>query len=220
MIQIHQHGLVTHPATVAALRDEYTARRCALVRQMLEPALLERLLQAVDVAHVHERTDTAKDGAVVAKELRVESAAIVSRMFALLFNTPALFRCIEQLTGCSTIGHFTGRIYMMQPDSNHHDSWHDDNNGNRLVGVSVNLSRTGYSGGQFRIRERASDHVLAEIHNIVPGDAHLFRIAPELEHCVAPVTGTATKIAYAGWFETRAKQAAAPTLTHASVIIP
>jgi hypothetical protein len=130
---------------------------------------------------------------------------MVAQAFTLLFNSTALFRLIEELTGCPAIGNFQGRIYMMRPDAGHYDTWHTDNDGNRLVGLSCNLS-AGYSGGVFQIRERQTERIVGEVTNTVRGDTHIFRIGPELQHRVTPVTGSVTKAAFAGWF--RAQPAA------------
>jgi hypothetical protein len=45
--------------------------------------------------------------------------------------------------------------------------------------------------------------LVLEIANIVCGDTRIFRIGPDLQHRVTPVTGTVTKAAYAGWFRAR-----------------
>ena len=205
MIQIRQHGVSTDPARLDEWRAEFCERHCLLMRQALDPAVLARLLPLLADAPVHERVPGKARGRIIARELSVERSSLVARAFALLFNNSTLFRSIEALTGCPSIGNFQGRIYMMRPDAGHYDTWHTDNDGNRLIGLSCNLSAE-YVGGVFQIRERQTERIVGEIANTVRGDTHIFRIGPELQHRVTPVTGSVTKAAFAGWF--RAQPAA------------
>jgi hypothetical protein len=200
MLHISQHNVVTDLARLADMRAEFAERQCLLMRQVVDPPLLVRLMALLAVAPARERVPGIARGRLIARELCVERDAIAARAFSLLFNNPAIFRLVEQITGCSRIGNFLGRMYMMRPNSEHYDTWHSDNDGNRLIGLSCNLSGDVYSGGVFQIRERQTERVLGEVGNTRPGDAHIFRIAPELQHHVTAVTGEVTKTAYAGWF--------------------
>jgi hypothetical protein len=199
MIQIRQNDVVTDFAALEEIRNTFTERHCVLLRQFVNPALLARLLPLLANTPAHERVPGMASGRVIARERCLERDSTVVRAFNLLFNNPAIFRLVEQITGSPRIGNFRGRIYMMQPGPEHFDTWHSDNDGNRLIGLSLNLSDT-YSGGAFQIRDRRSEQVVGQICNTVLGDTHIFRIAPELQHRVTPVTGEVTKIAYAGWF--------------------
>ena len=82
----------------------------------------------------------------------------------------------------------------------HSDTWHGDTDGNRMVTLSVNLGEP-YEGGVLQIREKPSDRILHEVANTGPGDAILFALGEQLEHRVGAVTGQATKMALAGWFQ-------------------
>ena len=117
-----------------------------------------------------------------------------------LSNNPVLFGVVRQITGCSRIGCFLGRVYRMVPGAGHYDSWHSDTVAHRLVGMSVNLGTHVYDGGVFSLREASSKKLLCEAVNTGPGDAIAFRIAPYLEHRVTPLEGTMPKTAFAGWF--------------------
>jgi hypothetical protein len=66
-----------------------------------------------------------------------------------LTNNADLFRIIRQITGCSRIGCFGGRVYRMLPGSDHHSRWHSDALEHILIGLSINLSSEVYSGGVF-----------------------------------------------------------------------
>ena len=201
LAQIRQNAFVVDDAALPGLQAEFAVRHCVLLRQLFEPALLARLLERLSHAVTTERTHGAAAGLALAKELCVERGALVVQAFVLLLNNPQLFRLIERLTGCARIGSFRGRVYLMQPSAGHYDSWHSDVDGNRLIGLSLNLSQAIYSGGLFQLRERDSMRLVAEIANHTLGDAHLFRIASGLEHRVTEVTGDVTKVALAGWFQ-------------------
>ena len=202
-IQIQPHGIVTDNAGLAEAQTEFAARHSVLLSEVVEPALLVRLLKLLADVPLRERVPGKSKGRIIARELCVERDAMVLQALTLLFNKPEIFRVVEQITGCPKISSFLGRIYMMRPDSGHYDTWHSDVDGNRLIGLSLNLSGEQYSGGSFQIRERKTERILNRIANTITGDAHIFNISPEFQHCVAPVRGQVTKIAFAGWFQLR-----------------
>lgn len=117
-----------------------------------------------------------------------------------LFNDQELFSFLDAVTGCGSIGSFTGRVYRMIPESGHYDSWHGDVGENRLLALSINLGREPYEGGVLQIRRSHSGEKPVMVPNTGFGDAILFRIAPGLEHCVTAVSGKTSKTAFAGWF--------------------
>jgi len=201
-LQIQPHGIFTDDAAIIAARGEFAAKQSVLLSEFVEPVTLARLMKLLSGVTVGERLHVGKsDDEILARELCVESDPMVLRALVFLFNRPELFRIVEQITNCQKIGKFDGRIYMMRPDSEHYHSWHDDLDGNHLIGLSLNLSGERYSGGSFQIREQKTERILNEIFNTIAGDAHIFNIASEFQHRVAPVTGTAAKVAFAGWFQ-------------------
>jgi hypothetical protein len=201
MFQIKPQGIITDTAKVMEIQRDFAERQCVLLNQVIDHSLLGRLMKQLANAPTQVREPGKAKGRVIARELCVERDAVVLQALTMLFNRPEIFRLIEQVTGCPAIGSFLGRIYMMQPNSGHYDTWHSDYDGNRLIGLSLNLSNAPYSGGVFQIRQRQPEQLISEIANIVPGDAHIFRISKGLQHCVTPVTGEITKIAFAGWFQ-------------------
>jgi hypothetical protein len=144
---------------------------------------------------------TRDDGAIAREDLPADAAP--AGVLHLATNTPEFLSLIRRITRCEQIKWFGGRVYRMSPAADHFDSWHADigiSHGNRLVGMSINLSPRPYQGGVFRVRDEASGEVLCELPNTDPGDAIFFRISPNLEHMVTPLVGTEPKIAFAGWF--------------------
>lgn len=125
----------------------------------------------------------------------------VGARFRFAFDDPALFGVIRHVTGCGPIGSFHALIYRVSPAATHVDDWHSDVDGNRLVGLSLNLGREPFAGGTLQLRRRGSPEVLRAGHLGAYGDALLFRIGDDLEHCVAAVTGTAPRVVMTGWFQ-------------------
>jgi hypothetical protein len=121
----------------------------------------------------------------------------------ILLNGQAVFALVRQITGCSRIGCFQGRIYRCVPGSDHHDAWHDDLGNNRLVALTINLSPAPYAGGVLQIREALSKTMLQEVPNTVLGDGVLFRLDPSLEHRITELQSGPPKTAFAGWFHSQ-----------------
>ena len=117
-----------------------------------------------------------------------------------LLNNPALFEILQNITGCGRIGRFYGRVYRMVPVADHYDSWHDDAFDDRMITISINLSREFYRGGVLQIRERKSKRCLYEVANTGFGDAIVFRVDGALQHRVTDVEGNVEKVALSGWF--------------------
>ncbi len=115
-------------------------------------------------------------------------------------NDPRLFETVRRISGCGPIGCFVGRVNRRRSAAGHHHAWHDDHGDNRLVAMSVNLSREPYRGGVLQFRDRASRQLMSEVTDLGPGDAVLFRVATELEHRVTPIEGPNPRTVFVGWF--------------------
>ena len=176
------------------LRTQFDLHHVVRLPQLLDRPLLARIQQNLEQSRfapfVHEG---------IGRDIRLEDNT-TSGLLLLLANSPALCRIVENITSCDYIGSFSGHLYRMLPGGYHYDSWHDDAVHNRVVGMSINLSSAVYSGGIFHLRERATGRILCQAVNTGPGDAILFRLSPQLEHCVTPVEGAFPKTAFAGWF--------------------
>jgi len=126
-------------------------------------------------------------------------------LMLIALNDPALFSSIDDVSGCGPIGCFSGRVHLREarPVGGHYFPWHTDAAQNRLVGITVNLSPRPYDGGVFQMRTADSMEIITEAASGERGDAVLFRISPDLEHHVTPVTGSAPRLVLAGWFRRR-----------------
>jgi hypothetical protein len=179
---------------LASLREKYERDDYVILPRLFEPALFEELLRRVEDAPFVPRDH---DG--IALELCMADK-ITTAMMDFFPNNPSFLRLVEQITGQPRLGEFNGRVYRMTSSDGHFDHWHNDCIDDRVVTMSVNLSRQVYSGGALQIRGRSSKEILQEIYNTGFGDALLFRISKELAHRVQAVTGEVPKTAYAGWF--------------------
>jgi Coenzyme PQQ synthesis protein D (PqqD)/2OG-Fe(II) oxygenase superfamily len=176
------------------LRRQFAEQPYVELPGFVAPALLsivERAVNAGDFAH------RAHPG--IGEELCLESGPATAAC-QLVFNDAALLDVVTQIAACSALRCFDGRVYRLEPQAGHYDSWHSDASDDRMVGFSVNLSRDPFSGGVLEIRRAVSQQAEYAVPSVAFGSAVLFRISPALRHRVTPVRGGAARTAYAGWF--------------------
>lgn len=181
-------------AELAELRKEFDQRHAVVLPGLFGPDLLAEVQAALESAPF-----AARDYDGLAGELALEESVPLVARLLFLVNDPALFRAIEAITGIPSLVRFDGRIYRRIARPDHYDNWHTDLHDNRRVTMSVNLSESPYEGGVLHLRRRGTERSLVELHNTGPGDAILFRIAPEYEHRVTSID-SGVKTALAGWF--------------------
>jgi hypothetical protein len=185
---------VASDAELAALREQFDRRHAVVLPGLFGPALLAEVQGALESAPF-----AARDYDGLAGELALEESVPLVARLLFVMNDPALFRAIEAITGIESLVRFDGRIYRRVARPDHYDNWHTDIHDNRRVTMSVNLSEAPYGGGVLHLRRRGTERTLVELHNTGPGDAILFRIAPEYEHRVTSID-SGVKTALAGWF--------------------
>jgi hypothetical protein len=199
-VQVIKSGpnLNTSSEHLVRLANEFKTNNYVFLKDLVTTDFLTRLSPRIDAASFSERTDED----IATEHVMDDEAATGMLLFA--FNNQKLFGVIQQITGCEEIGCFIGRVYRFLPDSNHHDSWHDDRaGGKRLLGLSLNLGNRIHSGGVLEIRDKSSGTILSQITNSILGDAILFRLGDDLEHRVTDVTGKVARTVFAGWFQNR-----------------
>lgn len=198
MIQVTRRGIEfsSSPKAVDELGTQFELHNYFRLPGLLEPGLLDLIQGQIDRAEfrerVHERIGSNKELCLT------ESTAFGALLF--LMNDEKLFQVIQEVTRCYRIGCFEGRVYRVNPGPDHHDSWHNDIGDDRLVGMSINLSRETYGGGVLQIRDHDSGEIISEAPNTGPGDAIVFRLSRDLQHRVTEVNGKTSKTAFAGWF--------------------
>ena len=182
-------------AGIEALAARFAADHVLHLPRFLDDDLLRQFDSRLPAAAFKTRIE---DGVEIEQTLEDES---LIGLLMMAMNDPALFRTIDQLTGCGPIGNFTGRVQRRgASDGRHHYyPWHTDASDERLVGITVNLGSDAFEGGTLQMRRMATEAILAEAKNHVRGDAFLFRISPSLEHHVTPVT-RGSRLVLAGWF--------------------
>lgn len=199
VLQINRHDttLMGSEEDLERMRIEFDEKHCVTFPMLLEPGLLESVIDGVDQA---EFTVT-KYTNMMAKDVHIKQDYPTSYLLNFLINSQTMFDTVQRITGCGKIGMFQGRVYRMLPVSDHYDTWHDDLVFNRMIAMSINLTRKSYSGGTVQFRERESEKIINEVHNNRLGDAMIFRLAPFLQHRVTPIKGSIPRTAFAGWFE-------------------
>lgn len=204
MITLTKKGLITcNSSLIEKLQQEFTATQCTVLPNLIEKELLEKVIRHVDDAPFYENYHTGSNDVIFASDLSVPTKNIALHELNFLLNNQQLFRLVEYITSCSGIRSFGGRIYRNMPGKGHQLNWHDDTSDpGRLIGISINLGKEKFEGGMFRIRTKGTAINLKVIGCTNPGDAHLFKVSPKLEHSVTRVTGNAPRTACAGWFTT------------------
>jgi hypothetical protein len=191
----HQSTAVAaSPEALATARADFERDKYLKLPAFVEPGLLTTLLGELDRTEFYDRVHEG-----IGTEL-CAVPGVVTGTLEMLMNDPVLHQTVEAITACGHIGCFQGRAYRLVPNTGHYDSWHSDVGEDRLVALSINLGREQYEGGRLQIRYADAADVLSEVHNPIAGDAVMFRVHPTLRHRVDPVTGTAPRTAYAGWF--------------------
>jgi 2-oxoglutarate-Fe(II)-dependent oxygenase superfamily protein len=196
MVRFTRSGVMATatPDDLQRLRRQFDDTHCVRLHGLMAGDLLRFVRQEIAQGEFADRAH----GEIAVEACMQANAALTLLYF--LSNDPRFFEFVRQVTGCGLIGSFIGRIYRMVPGAGHYDSWHTDTIGDRMVGMSLNLSPEVYAGGLFQLRERASKAIVTEAPNTGEGDAIIFRIADTLEHQVTPIEGSVAKTAFAGWF--------------------
>jgi hypothetical protein len=196
VIRLTRAGAVISAAGdhVAQLRARFDREQCILFPRLIEPDLLRTIQRRIDESEflpfIHEG---------IGHDSNLVDEFTVHILF-FLTNDPRFLQIVREITACTEIDAFHGRVYRMNPASSNMDSWHDDMLENRMVGMSLNLSTTAFAGAAFQLRDRDSKQILYEVANTGCGDAIIFRLADHLQHRNTEVTGSVSKTAFAGWF--------------------
>lgn len=202
MFKIQQNSIVGASSNqIEAWKDEFDKSHCVVLPSILDDALMEKILTLTEGALFFENQHTDKHNEIFAKDLSIAGKNKALHYIHLLFNNKVLFELVEKITGIQGIKGFSGRIYRNLPNSEHRLDWHDDTeDSTRLIGMSMSLNRNEYAGGTFQIRDAQSRGIIKEVGAGLPGDTHLFRVSPFLQHRVCAVTGVYPRTAAAGWF--------------------
>jgi hypothetical protein len=198
LLQLTRHGIVHASAReLCDAKMRFLSEHRLHLPQFLAPEVLALLTSRLARAPFRERV--AHNVHPPAVDLKLAEPALHGAM-RWMMSDPLLLSTIGNVSGVVGLDSFNGAVYRMTSQEKHRDSWHDDVDGRRAVGITVNVSDGRFVGGELQMRRTATRELLWRFANIGEGDALLFAIDRALEHCVAPVTGGVPKTALAGWF--------------------
>ena len=194
MIQLRRDGFVADREEVERLRTQFENSNWVRLPGLLDPQLFSLVLSCIERSRWRDHKQPG-----FFSEYTLETGA-AAELLHFVTNAPKFLATVGDITGFSAFTCFRGRVYRMEPNIGHTDNWHSDAIDGRLVAMSINMAPRGYQGGLLQVRETKSHRMVAEITNIGPGDAILFRVSTDFEHLVTDVLTGEAKTAFAGWF--------------------
>jgi hypothetical protein len=199
MIQITPTSVLIHDANVTEMAEEFAETGCVRMPGFLDSRLVKHMLTWLKTANFEVKTEK-HEGNIFGTTLFVPRTEPSLFLIHFILNRPELFRLVEDIAGCATLGNFTGRLHSTGAESAQHIDWHDDSVHTRTVGLNINLAPGPYEGGLFQIRD-ARGAIRSEVGRTAPGDAFLFRIGGGWQHRLTPVHDGLRTVAV-GWFQT------------------
>src|SRR6267154_2257661 len=153
MISLGRQGVTGYDSVNEAeeLRSQFDQQHYLRLPGFFQSEILDLIQVHIDNGVFSERVH---EGIASNKELCMDlrgNAGVGALLFCV--NDEKLFQIIGEVTRCPSIKCFEGRVYQVRAGLGHHDSWHDDFGDDRLIGMSVNLSKEMYAGGVLQIRE-------------------------------------------------------------------
>src|SRR5262249_38664552 len=141
MLQLLQCGITPVDSDrIEHGRDQFALQQSLKLPQFIDAALLKVIMPSLERARFGDKVHSNSNHQTFAEDLTIDGTELAVHSFHLILNNERLFDLIRQVTGCTDIGSFAGRIYKNLPDSGHHLSWHDDmSSSDRLIGISINL---------------------------------------------------------------------------------
>lgn len=143
-----------------------------------------------------------------------------------MLSRPRVIKAINQIYGGPAVDFFMGNVVRRMPEKGHFSRFHNDAVDSlsaqidgvtyrRAVALSLNISAHPYTGGTLTLGDRVmagegdtidgvSLHNTVSVANEVPGNALLFRIAPDRFHRVEDVNSGGPRVVFVGWFYTKA----------------
>ncbi len=164
----------------------------AVFTNVITPRLLDSLLALARSAQF-ESVVTADFG-----DRAVDGRDRTAIPFCVALARPQLLSWIQQVGGCQPIATVEGLLARMLPGdilSWHRDAFH----GVRRLAVVINLSEQPFEGGRFELRARDTLQPIFAYDHKATGSMMVFRLGPNLQHRVTPVTAGGPRIVFAGW---------------------
>jgi len=202
MITLKRNEVLIKETALRNYQDAFKNTHSLVIPDFLCSSLQELINTYLSQAEFIVSSHLGTENNLIAKEYALPRESIANNLLSFYLNKPEVLETVKKITQCENITSFIGRIYKFEEDENSFDSWHNDINKkkDRLVGISLNLSNSPYTGGEFIIRNKDTHKIFRKVKHDNWGGVHFFRIHPDLEHKVDKVTGINPRIAYAGWF--------------------
>lgn len=178
-----------------AAAKEFAAQRAIVCHDALAPALVAKLDRICDAA------EFVSDHVAQLGHRRIETPRVAGSAIALLLHRAPLFRWLEAVTNCATIGDIEGRVVQTYAEPGDELAWHNDlNKGQRLLAVTVALTSSSYVGGAFELREVGAGQLLFSYTHDRPGSIVVFEVSKRFEHRVLPLSSGGPRRVFTGWF--------------------
>ncbi len=199
MIQLTQTAVLSDPADIPRLAEEFAGTGCARLPGFLAQPLLGHLLEWLEATQFEQRNEVGHAGVFGTTLFAPETERSLFLLHFIL-NRPELYDIVGKVAGCPKIGNFMGRLHRTVGGTDQHIDWHRDAVEARTLGITINLSAEEYTGGIFQLRDPAQK-IRAEVGRAAPGDAYLFRIDQEWQHRLTRVESGRRTVGV-GWFRT------------------
>ncbi len=199
MIRITQTTVLSDPADIPRLAEEFAETGCARLPGFLTQPVLGYLLDWLEATQFEERNEVGHGG-VFGTTLSVPDTERSLFLLHFILNRREIYDIVGKVAGCPKIGNFMGRLHRTIGGTDQHIDWHRDAVEARVLGLTINLSTEDYVGGLFQLRD-PEETIRAEVGPAAPGDAFLFRIDREWKHRLTRVESGRRTVGV-GWFRT------------------
>src|SRR5271155_2745789 len=115
-IQIQRDVVKFDPAQIDKLRAEFRSSHCVRLVHLLEPSLLDFLLERIENGQWQTLIH-----ANIGEEYVLDDRLALN-LLHFLINVPKFRELIESITGQTPLRRFRGRVYRMVAGKGHHDN--------------------------------------------------------------------------------------------------
>ena len=181
----------TEPARTLFARD----------RAIIWPEVFERTLLA-KLSALADRAVYRQQGISGVGHREVEQGGLTSTAILVLLRRRELWTWLQDVTGCPPIGAVEGQLAQTTVRAGDGLDWHDDMVGDsqRLLGITIGLGNSDYSGGEFHLRRVGETVNLLNFRHDVPGQGLVFAVSNDLQHRLDPLIEGGPRRIFAGWF--------------------
>lgn len=198
VVSAHAFTKVGSADDEAMLATRFASSRAIGLPGFLAPELLRQL------SGFWQDADFAPETVGKLGRRTIETPGRAGAAIRFVLGRRALYRWLEQLTGCRALSGVTGAVVRMRQAQDESLTWHDDWAGgkfaNRVLGVTINLGDLPYRGGDFEMRRKGETTLCCRHHHSAPGAALVFEVSPTLQHRVTPVIEGGPRTVFTGWF--------------------